>query len=72
MYYKYLYCNTLHFRGNNVYEELEIILTSLTKERFLSHMSLLTTDFHVLPDFHGNRSPLADPTLKGMVNIELL
>uniref|UniRef100_A0A672H7L2 FGGY carbohydrate kinase domain containing n=1 Tax=Salarias fasciatus TaxID=181472 RepID=A0A672H7L2_SALFA len=22
---------------------------------------------HVWPDFHGNRSPLADPTLKGMV-----
>ncbi len=28
----------------------------------------LTAEFHVLPDFHGNRSPHADPTLKGMVS----
>jgi len=27
----------------------------------------LTKDFHLWPDFHGNRSPIADPTLKGMV-----
>jgi FGGY-family pentulose kinase len=28
----------------------------------------LTSDLHVYPDFHGNRSPLADPTLHGMVS----
>lgn len=28
----------------------------------------LTKDIHVWPDFHGNRSPVADPTLKGMVS----
>jgi FGGY-family pentulose kinase len=28
----------------------------------------LTTDLHVLPDHHGNRSPRADPTLRGMVS----
>ncbi|KAL1140707.1 hypothetical protein AAG570_000637 [Ranatra chinensis] len=27
----------------------------------------LTEDIHVWPDFHGNRSPIADPTLKGMI-----
>lgn len=27
----------------------------------------LGSSLHVWPDFHGNRSPLADPTLKGMV-----
>lgn len=32
-----------------------------------SDVSLLSKDFHVWPDFHGNRSPLADPTMKGMV-----
>ncbi|XP_026330014.1 FGGY carbohydrate kinase domain-containing protein [Hyposmocoma kahamanoa] len=32
-----------------------------------SYVSLLTKDFHVWPDFHGNRSPLADPTMKGMI-----
>ena len=24
-------------------------------------------DFHIWPDFHGNRSPLADPSLKGVM-----
>ncbi len=28
----------------------------------------LTHDLHVLPYFHGNRSPRADPTLKGVVS----
>ena len=28
----------------------------------------LTVDVHVQPDFHGNRSPRADPTLRGMVS----
>lgn len=31
-------------------------------------MGFLTVDLHVWPDFHGNRSPLADVTLKGMVS----
>jgi FGGY-family pentulose kinase len=30
--------------------------------------ALLTKDVHVLPDHHGNRSPRADPTLRGMVS----
>lgn len=32
----------------------------------LPFVSYLTKDFHLYPDFYGNRSPLADPTLKGM------
>uniref|UniRef100_A0A3Q4BR79 Carbohydrate kinase FGGY C-terminal domain-containing protein n=1 Tax=Mola mola TaxID=94237 RepID=A0A3Q4BR79_MOLML len=32
-----------------------------------SAVDLLGSNLHVWPDFHGNRSPLADPTLKGMV-----
>jgi len=28
----------------------------------------LTKDFHIWPDFHGNRSPLANPSLKGMIS----
>ncbi|XP_048352598.1 FGGY carbohydrate kinase domain-containing protein isoform X4 [Sphaerodactylus townsendi] len=30
-------------------------------------VGFLTVDVHIWPDFHGNRSPLADLTLKGMV-----
>lgn len=34
----------------------------------LSAVDLLGSSLHVWPDFHGNRSPLADPTLKGTVS----
>lgn len=37
-------------------------------DRGLDSVDRLTQDFHVYPDFHGNRSPVADPTLKGMVS----
>lgn len=33
-----------------------------------SNQHMLTADVHVLPYFHGNRSPRADPTLRGMVS----
>ncbi|XP_059677777.1 FGGY carbohydrate kinase domain-containing protein isoform X2 [Gavia stellata] len=35
-------------------------------------VGFLTVDLHVWPDFHGNRSPLTDLTLKGMKIIVLL
>lgn len=35
----------------------------------LNSVDRLTEDFHVYADFHGNRSPIADPTLKGMVHL---
>jgi ribulose kinase len=28
----------------------------------------LTAELHVMPDFHGNRSPRADPSLRGMIS----
>lgn len=34
----------------------------------LESIHFLTKDFHVWPDLHGNRSPLADPTIKGMIS----
>lgn len=40
----------------------------MRRKQNLSSISLLTGDLHVWPDFHGNRSPLADPNLKGMIS----
>lgn len=39
----------------------------MAKEQQLSDVDILTKDFHVWPDLHGNRSPLADSTIKGMI-----
>lgn len=44
----------------------------MADQKGLKNVSYLTKDIHVWPDFHGNRSPLADPTLKGMVDISHL
>lgn len=46
---------------------LRKLLTKMANLHGHSDVSLLTKDFHIWPDFHGNRSPLADPTMKGMV-----
>lgn len=43
------------------------VLEKIVKRKGLPHASFLTEHFHMWPDFHGNRSPLADPTLLGMV-----
>jgi len=53
--------------GCSVYEELNQHLTALAKKRQLGNLALLSRDFHVLPDFHGNRSPVADPNMTGMI-----
>lgn len=39
----------------------------MTAEQDLAFVDVLTKDFHVWPDFHGNRSPFADSNIKGMV-----
>uniref|UniRef100_A0A3B4A0H6 FGGY carbohydrate kinase domain-containing protein n=1 Tax=Periophthalmus magnuspinnatus TaxID=409849 RepID=A0A3B4A0H6_9GOBI len=49
----------------NVYSYLNSLLNTMNGPT--SPVDLLTSSLHVWPDFHGNRSPLADPTLKGMV-----
>lgn len=53
------------FAGENVYSYLNSHLSSMANSG--SAVDLLGSSLHVWPDFHGNRSPLADPTLKGMV-----
>lgn len=51
----------------SIYELLNKILFSMAHEQNISFISSLTQDIHVLPDFHGNRSPLADPKSKGII-----
>ncbi|KAG0173099.1 hypothetical protein DFQ28_001046 [Apophysomyces sp. BC1034] len=56
----------------DIYAFLNQHLESLRKERGLNHVENLTHHMHIYPDYHGNRSPLADPTLRGsMVGLTL-
>ena len=48
-----------------IYELLNIRLEQLAKNT--AHPAELTRDIHIQPDFHGNRSPRANPTLKGTI-----
>ncbi|OAE34408.1 hypothetical protein AXG93_4875s1270 [Marchantia polymorpha subsp. ruderalis] len=52
----------------SIYEVLNNILDNLANDASVPHRSALTKELHVLPDFHGNRSPKADPRSKGMVS----
>ena len=53
-------------RGESVYALLNERLDALA--RGVAFPAELARDLHVLPDHHGNRSPRADPTLRGMVS----
>ena len=53
-------------RGITVYEHLNAHLAELVAGQAVP--GALTADLHVLPDFHGNRSPRADASLRGMVS----
>jgi FGGY-family pentulose kinase len=52
--------------GSSVYALLNDRLAALARgARF---PAAIAGDVHVLPDHHGNRSPRADPTLRGMIS----
>lgn len=53
--------------GGNIYKRLEECLEEEARKESLSCPSLLTCHLHVYPDFHGNRSPLADSHMTGMM-----
>lgn len=55
------------YSTGEVRSHLRDLLSKMVQSQGLSDVSLLTKDFHVWPDFHGNRSPLADPTMRGMI-----
>jgi ribulose kinase len=52
--------------GRSIYQELNERLDVLAAD--MPFPAALTRDLHVMPDFLGNRSPRADPTLAGMVS----
>ncbi|XP_033112596.1 FGGY carbohydrate kinase domain-containing protein-like [Anneissia japonica] len=54
----------------NIHEHdfLNELLVSMATDQGLESIAHLTLDVHVWPDFHGNRSPLADSSLKGMIS----
>jgi ribulose kinase len=56
------YLNELKDLKENVYQFLNEKLKE--KEKYFE----MTAKLHIYPDFHGNRSPLANPNLKGMVS----
>ncbi|XP_015602232.1 FGGY carbohydrate kinase domain-containing protein [Cephus cinctus] len=47
---------------------LSQLLEAMAKKKNLSDVAVLTKNLHVWPDFHGNRSPLAEPSLQGMIS----
>lgn len=40
----------------------------VAKERRLDSIQFLSKDLHILPDFHGNRSPFADSRILGLIS----
>jgi FGGY-family pentulose kinase len=54
--------------GRTIYELLNARLDALAQAPGVRFPGELTRDLHVQPDFHGNRSPRADPTLRGAMS----
>jgi FGGY-family pentulose kinase len=54
--------------GRTIYELLNARLDTLAESERAPFPAALTRELHILPDFHGNRSPRADPTLRGVMS----
>ncbi len=52
--------------GRTVYDALNEHLRTLARDQ--PFPAAIARELHVDPDFHGNRSPHADPTLRGMIS----
>ena len=55
-------------KGISVQDYLHQTLQGMSEAAGQRHLAALTADFHVWPDFHGNRCPLANPNLRGMMS----
>ncbi|KAF1875772.1 hypothetical protein Lal_00006402 [Lupinus albus] len=51
----------------SVFDLLNKLLETMMIEQKKSFVAALAEDLHVLPDHHGNRSPIADPKSKGVI-----
>ena len=54
--------------GRTIYELLNARVDTLAESERAPFPAALTRELHILPDFHGNRSPRADPTLRGVMS----
>ena len=52
------------YRNISTYDYLDHFITDGDMK---DHWAYLTKNLHILPDFHGNRSPIANHDLKGMI-----
>ncbi|KAM0874275.1 hypothetical protein ACQ4PT_037568 [Festuca glaucescens] len=62
-----LLANQAASQNLSICELLNKMLLSMSHEQNMPFLSTLSQDTHVLPDFHGNRSPVADPKSKGVI-----
>ncbi|KAF6170711.1 hypothetical protein GIB67_015663 [Kingdonia uniflora] len=51
----------------STFELLDKMLESMMNESKAPFLAILMEDLHSLPNFHGNRSPMADPVSKGVI-----
>ncbi|KAI0786483.1 Pentulose kinase [Abortiporus biennis] len=54
-------------RNANVHEVLQDILERIRVDENVESLTEVTKDMHMYPDLHGNRSPLADPRMRGSI-----
>jgi len=54
--------------GETIYGLLNRRLEELRRKNKFTHLSELSRNLHIQPDFHGNRSPRANPSLRGMIS----
>ncbi|KAJ7762793.1 FGGY family of carbohydrate kinase [Mycena maculata] len=54
-------------QGKNIFVVLQDLLDKLREEEKVASFTEMMKDVHLYPDFHGNRSPIADPRMRGSI-----